>query len=57
MLAHAFLAVATAIERDHTTTPAGMIDLTVTSTSSGACSTPSNAATADAGHNDHDLRL
>lgn len=29
MLAHAFLAVATAIERDHTPTPAGLIDLTV----------------------------
>ena len=29
MLAHAFLAVATAIERDHTPTPAGLIELTV----------------------------
>ena len=29
MLAHAFLAVATAIERDHTPAPAGMIGLTV----------------------------
>jgi len=29
MLAHAFLAVATAIERDHAPTPAGMIELTV----------------------------
>jgi hypothetical protein len=29
MLAHAFLAVATAIERDHAPTPAGLIDLTV----------------------------
>ena len=29
MLAHAFLAVATATERDHTPTPAGMIELTV----------------------------
>ena len=29
MLAHAFLAVATATERDHTPTPAGMIQLTV----------------------------
>jgi SRSO17 transposase len=29
MLAHAFLAVATAIERDHTPAPAGMIELTV----------------------------
>ncbi len=29
MLAHAFLAVATAIERDHTPAPAGLIELTV----------------------------
>jgi SRSO17 transposase len=29
MLAHAFLAVATTIERDHTPTPEGLIDLTV----------------------------
>jgi SRSO17 transposase len=29
MLAHAFLAVATAAERDHTPTPAGLIELTV----------------------------
>ena len=29
MFAHAFLAVATAIERDHTPTPAGLIELTV----------------------------
>jgi hypothetical protein len=29
MLAHAFLAVATAIERDATPTPAGLIELTV----------------------------
>ena len=29
MLAHAFLAVATAIERDHAPAPAGLIDLTV----------------------------
>lgn len=29
MLTHAFLAVATAIERDHTPTPASMIELTV----------------------------
>jgi hypothetical protein len=29
MLAHAFLAVATAIERDHTPTPAGLIALTL----------------------------
>jgi len=29
MLAHAFLAVATAIERDHAPTPAAMIELTV----------------------------
>ncbi len=29
MLAHAFLAVATAIEREHTATPTGLIELTV----------------------------
>jgi hypothetical protein len=29
MLAHAFLAVATAAERDHAPTPAGLIELTV----------------------------
>jgi hypothetical protein len=29
MLAHAFLVVATAAERDHATTPAGLIQLTV----------------------------
>ena len=29
MLAHAFLAVATAIERDHAPVPAGLIELTV----------------------------
>jgi hypothetical protein len=29
MLAHAFLAVATAIEREHTPTPDGLIELTV----------------------------
>jgi len=29
MLAHAFLAVATAIERDHAPAPAGLIELTV----------------------------
>jgi hypothetical protein len=29
MLAHAFLAVATAAERDHISTPAGLITLTV----------------------------
>ena len=48
MLAHAFLAVATAIERNHTPTPAGLIEPPSTNSadsSTPCCSAPSAPST------------